>query len=52
MNAAIRDYLAGIGRTGGTAGTGKAKVRGSASYYAELGRKSAAAKKAKRGKKP
>jgi hypothetical protein len=36
------------GRKGGYMGTGKAKKRGSAAYYAELGRRSGEARRAKK----
>lgn len=37
-----------LGRRGGKAGTGKAKVRGDSDYYKRISAKAAAARKAKR----
>jgi general stress protein YciG len=39
------------GRKGGYMGTGKAKKRGDEAYYAELGRKSGEARRAKKARR-
>ena len=44
----VREYLAGIGRKGGQAGTGKRKVRGNAEYYKRISAKAAKARNDKR----
>lgn len=44
---AIKAYLQRIGATGGKSGRGPNKTRGDRAHYAELGRRGAAARKAK-----
>lgn len=46
MNEAVRRYLKDIGRMGGRAGTGKAKVRGDRAYYERISAMAAKARKA------
>ena len=47
-NKIVSNYLKRIGETGGRAGRGAKKNRGDTDYYAELGRRGAAARKALR----
>ena len=44
----IKRYLAAIGRKGGTAGTGRSKLRGGTAYYKRISRLAAKARKARR----
>lgn len=36
LSPEVKAYMASIGKTGGKAGTGKAKVRGDADYYRKI----------------
>jgi hypothetical protein len=51
IDKGTRDYLAGLGKKGGEAGTGKSKVRGSTDYYKGISAKAAKARAAKTKKK-
>lgn len=44
----VKKYLSAIGRKGGKAASGAAKVRGDAEYYKAISKKAAAARRRKR----
>ncbi len=50
ISKAVRSYLAGIGRRGGAAGRGKAKVRGDREYYRRISRLGLKKRRSKRNK--
>lgn len=51
LSPEVKAYMASIGKTGGKAGTGKAKVRGNAEYYRKIVAKRWANANGKKSKK-